>query len=247
MMEVKSTWKDSDSVSADDVFHLEEALTPTKESHGFDCLNDGGEDDGLEKKEDVGLCRKVIPELEEEENVCSICLDEFSDSDPSAMTVCGHGYHLQCIMQWAQRSRECPLCFHALGLEDEGLNSLLPFGEYVSPQQQEAESSMLANFELEAFLIRLATAERRQGRMRHASRRRVQQQQQEQEDEEERPDGEDEEEDATHHRSNNNASYSPPKEDSLIRSASQSLKSVKNKFAALRLQSFFGSPSSSRQ
>eukprot|EP00889_Picochlorum_renovo_P008249 jgi/Picre1/35279/NNA_002741.t1 len=247
MMEVKSTWKDSDSVSADDVFHLEEALTPTKESHGFNCLDDDGEDNGLEKDEEVGLCRKVIPELEEEENVCSICLDEFTDCDPSAMTVCGHGYHLQCIMQWAQRSRECPLCFHALGLEDEGLNSLLPFGEYVSPQQQEAESSMLANFELEAFLIRLATSERRHGRM-HASRRRAQQQQQvQQQQQEQHPDGEDENDDATHHRSNNNASYSPPKEDSLIRSASQSLKSVKNKFAALRLQSFFGSPSSSRQ
>lgn len=237
-MEVTSTWKETDSVSGDDVFHLEGALSPTKESHGYD---NGGDDSIVEKEEEVGLCRKVIPELEEEENVCSICLDEFSDSDPSAQTVCGHGYHLQCIMQWAQRSRECPLCFHALGLEDEGLNSLLPFGEYVSPQQQEAESSMLANFELEAFLIRLAAVERRQGRMGHGSRRRVQQQQQDEEGEGQ------EDEDATHHRSNNNASYSPPKEDSLIRSASQSLKSVKNKFAGLRLQSFFGSPSSSRQ
>lgn len=27
-----------------------------------------------------------------------------------------HGYHLQCIMQWAQRSRECPLCFMSLKL-----------------------------------------------------------------------------------------------------------------------------------
>ena len=28
-----------------------------------------------------------------------------------------HCYHLQCVMQWAQRSRECPLCFRALQLQ----------------------------------------------------------------------------------------------------------------------------------
>lgn len=33
------------------------------------------------------------------------------------IVLCSHGYHLQCIMQWAQRSRECPLCFHGLQME----------------------------------------------------------------------------------------------------------------------------------
>ena len=28
-----------------------------------------------------------------------------------------HCFHLQCVMQWAQRSRECPLCFKPLQLE----------------------------------------------------------------------------------------------------------------------------------
>jgi hypothetical protein len=33
--------------------------------------------------------RKVLPRLEEEPNVCSICLDEFIDEDPAMQTRCG--------------------------------------------------------------------------------------------------------------------------------------------------------------
>jgi hypothetical protein len=106
----------------------------------------------------------VIATQEEEENVCSICLDEFCDDDPIAETQCGHGYHLQCIMQWAQRSQECPLCFSQLSLADEEMNALLPFGEYSSPQEEQAMSNMLANMEFETFLVHLAAAERRQAR-----------------------------------------------------------------------------------
>lgn len=117
----------------------------------------------------------VIATQEEEENVCSICLDEFSDEDPAAETQCGHGYHLQCIMQWAQRSQECPLCFSELVLADEDMNSLLPFGEYSSPENERAMSNMLANMEFESFLIHLAAAERRHERQqRRESRRREQ-------------------------------------------------------------------------
>lgn len=114
----------------------------------------------------------VIATQEEEENVCSICLDEFCDEDPIAETQCGHGYHLQCIMQWAQRSQECPLCFSQLTLLDEGMNELLPFGEYSSPQEEQAMSNMLANIEFETFLVHLAAAERRQARQQRRENRR---------------------------------------------------------------------------
>ena len=69
---------------------------------------------------EVELSRKAVPVLEEEPNVCSICLDEFVEADPGVPTRCRHSYHLQCIMQWAQRSRECPLCFRTLRLEVGG-------------------------------------------------------------------------------------------------------------------------------
>jgi len=82
---------------------------------------------------DIDLCRRAVLLQPQEEDVCSICLDEFTEDDPGQSTTCGHLYHLQCVMQWAQRSRECPLCFRALQLEDEEMNSLLPFGEYTPP------------------------------------------------------------------------------------------------------------------
>lgn len=164
--------------------------------------------------------------LEEEENVCSICLDEFTDEDPSAETRCGHGYHLQCIMQWAQRSRECPLCFEELGLTDDDLHSLLPFGEYISPQQREVESSIISNMQLERFLIQLAAVERREHR--RAQRMRMARESSDNQ-------GED-----RGHVVLTTGSCTPPREDSLIRSASLSLKNVKDKFASL----FFSKPHS---
>lgn len=54
-------------------------------------------------------------------------------------------------------------------LQDEGLNGLLPFGEYVSPQQQQNNA---AAWDLERFLIRLAASDQRRssGHRRRQSR-----------------------------------------------------------------------------
>lgn len=76
-------------------------------------------------------------------------------------------------MQWAQRSRECPLCFRGLALEDEDMNALLPFGEYVSPEQRAAEQATLETWELERLLLRLAAASQREHARAHRSARRA--------------------------------------------------------------------------
>ena len=58
---------------------------------------------------------------------CCVCLDEFDPRDnPAARTVCGHRYHLQCVVSWAQRSSACPLCGARLGMEEPELDELLP-------------------------------------------------------------------------------------------------------------------------
>eukprot|EP00887_Chlorella_sp_A99_P006538 scaffold3.g6538.t1 len=111
---------------------------------------------------EIDMCRKVVPLIEFAEDVCSICLDEYTRADPGVPTDCGHSYHLQCVMQWAQRSRECPLCFKALHLKDEALNELLPFGEYVSPEAQAMGLVDVESWELERLLIRLAATNSRQ-------------------------------------------------------------------------------------
>ncbi|CAN1772532.1 E3 ubiquitin-protein ligase RHF2A [Linum perenne] len=53
------------------------------------------------------------------EDACSICLEEFSSSDPSTVfTDCRHEYHLQCILEWCQRSSDCPMCLQPVSLKD---------------------------------------------------------------------------------------------------------------------------------
>ncbi|WJX79614.1 RING-type E3 ubiquitin transferase [Trifolium repens] len=52
------------------------------------------------------------------DDACSICLEEFCDNDPSTVTVCRHEFHLQCVLDWCQRSSQCPMCWQPLSLTD---------------------------------------------------------------------------------------------------------------------------------
>ncbi|GAV84598.1 zf-RING_2 domain-containing protein [Cephalotus follicularis] len=60
-----------------------------------------------------------------EEDACSICLEPFSTQDPATVTSCKHEYHLQCILEWSQRSKECPICWQLLILKDPASQELL--------------------------------------------------------------------------------------------------------------------------
>ncbi|PKI31278.1 E3 ubiquitin-protein ligase RHF1A [Punica granatum] len=59
------------------------------------------------------------------EDSCSICLEPFTAQDPSTITTCKHEYHLQCILEWSQRSKECPICWQLLTLKDPNSQDLL--------------------------------------------------------------------------------------------------------------------------
>ncbi|KAJ8754501.1 hypothetical protein K2173_005662 [Erythroxylum novogranatense] len=52
------------------------------------------------------------------DDACSICLEEFCETDPSTVTSCKHEFHLQCILEWCQRSSDCPMCLQAISLKD---------------------------------------------------------------------------------------------------------------------------------
>ncbi|XP_047338063.1 E3 ubiquitin-protein ligase RHF1A-like [Impatiens glandulifera] len=60
-----------------------------------------------------------------DEDACSICLESFVSHDPATVTACKHEYHLQCILDWSQRSKECPICCQDLVLKDPGCQELL--------------------------------------------------------------------------------------------------------------------------
>lgn len=59
------------------------------------------------------------------DDTCSICLEAFCDSDPSTLTGCKHEFHLQCILEWCQRSSQCPMCWQPISLKDPTSQELL--------------------------------------------------------------------------------------------------------------------------
>lgn len=59
------------------------------------------------------------------DDACSICLEAFCDSDPSTLTTCKHEFHLQCILEWCQRSSQCPMCWQNISLKDPSSQELL--------------------------------------------------------------------------------------------------------------------------
>ncbi|KAG7996309.1 hypothetical protein I3843_01G153200 [Carya illinoinensis] len=59
------------------------------------------------------------------EDSCSICLEPFIAADPATITSCKHEYHLHCILEWSQRSKECPICCQLLFLKDPASQELL--------------------------------------------------------------------------------------------------------------------------
>ncbi|XP_019198308.1 PREDICTED: E3 ubiquitin-protein ligase RHF1A-like isoform X2 [Ipomoea nil] len=61
---------------------------------------------------------------------CTICLEPFSCRDPRTVAECTHGYHLQCILEWSQRSEECPICCRQLVLKDSASQELLAAVEF---------------------------------------------------------------------------------------------------------------------
>ncbi|KAJ4870810.1 E3 ubiquitin-protein ligase RHF2A [Raphanus sativus] len=59
------------------------------------------------------------------DDACSICLESFCESEPSTLTSCKHEYHLQCILEWCQRSSQCPMCWQSISLKDPTSQELL--------------------------------------------------------------------------------------------------------------------------
>lgn len=57
----------------------------TTSSHGA-----GGVEEHVGQRHgSIDMCRRAIPVIEADEDICSICLDEFTEEDPGNATVCG--------------------------------------------------------------------------------------------------------------------------------------------------------------
>ncbi|CAA0820486.1 RING/U-box superfamily protein [Striga hermonthica] len=64
-----------------------------------------------EKSEDLkASIEPMVPPLQEEEDVCPTCLEEYDVENPKIITKCKHHFHLACILEWMERSDTCPVC-----------------------------------------------------------------------------------------------------------------------------------------
>lgn len=86
-------------------------------------------------------CGKV--DLAVEEDVCSICLDPYTDTEPAMEFVCGHSFHFQCSESWLQRSDSCPMCWKKL--QYKGQESSLENKNSINTLELEFEKLMCNN------------------------------------------------------------------------------------------------------
>ena len=71
---------DGRSPSGDRSPELPEGAKATKDAEGETCTS--------RVNDDIELSRRAVPVVEVEEDVCSICLDEFTSEDPEQQTEC---------------------------------------------------------------------------------------------------------------------------------------------------------------
>jgi hypothetical protein len=45
---------------------------------------------------------------------CSICLEDYKIDEMVIMTSCHHKYHIDCILKWYEKNRDCPICRNTL-------------------------------------------------------------------------------------------------------------------------------------
>ncbi|XP_059659689.1 E3 ubiquitin-protein ligase RHF2A-like [Cornus florida] len=124
------------------------------------------------------------------DDACSICLEAFCESEPSTVTGCKHEFHLQCILEWCQRSSQCPMCWQPISLKDPSSQELLDAIEQerssrINPSRNSTifHHPTLGDFELQHLPVSATDAELEEriihhlaaaaamGRARHIARR----------------------------------------------------------------------------
>ena len=54
--------------------------------------------------------KKSFYEKNNENDICSICLENFIKKDKIITLGCDHYYHVECITNWLKKDETCPLC-----------------------------------------------------------------------------------------------------------------------------------------
>jgi hypothetical protein len=69
------------------------------------------------------MAMKMSESLEAQNDECVICMEGFDPTNPRMPTLCGCGenktyFHLPCLYQWIEQSRDCPSCRKRLRWEE---------------------------------------------------------------------------------------------------------------------------------
>ena len=78
----------------------------------FDTLRASVEDSEIKRDDDknIDVTSQKFSTTDKKFSSCSICTDEFKESDDVCVIPCGHIFHSTCIKEWGHYKPECPLC-----------------------------------------------------------------------------------------------------------------------------------------
>uniref|UniRef100_A0A7N6B4A8 RING finger protein 145 n=1 Tax=Anabas testudineus TaxID=64144 RepID=A0A7N6B4A8_ANATE len=81
------------------------------------------------------LPRATAQQLQQHNDVCSIC---FQDMSSAVITYCGHFFHGNCLRKWLYVQETCPMCHQTVQPSQQGQNQ--PFGDSpAAPPQRDTE------------------------------------------------------------------------------------------------------------
>ena len=62
------------------------------------------------KQEDIDKIFEFIYEKKKNENICSICIEDFQTGDLIKVLPCKHNFHTNCVNLWLLKNNSCPNC-----------------------------------------------------------------------------------------------------------------------------------------
>ncbi|WOK97495.1 E3 ubiquitin-protein ligase [Canna indica] len=81
-----------------------------------------GRKENLNESKSEGGSRTTYSEISaasKDEDLCPICLEEYTFENPRISLQCTHQYHLSCVYEWMERSKNCPMCYQIMFFSEE--------------------------------------------------------------------------------------------------------------------------------
>ncbi|CAL1543900.1 unnamed protein product [Lymnaea stagnalis] len=52
----------------------------------------------------------TVKDKRQQNDICPVCLEEFTPGEKIAVCACRHGFHSKCLLQWLEHKNNCPMC-----------------------------------------------------------------------------------------------------------------------------------------